>query len=586
MTTQRRRRLFFARPLWNAAFLATFLPLASLLWSPAAAARDQLVIGITQFPATLHPNMEAMLAKSYVLGFTTRPFTTYDHDWQAACMLCTELPTIENGGAKIEDIPPDVAAQIKDRPRCKTMDPALRDKGVAVTYTIQPNATWGDGTPITTDDVLFTYEVGRNELAGISNSELYKRILKIDVIDKKTFTMHFDRVESNVSTINDFEILPAHLERAAFAEPAEYRNRTTYVTDPTNPGLWFGPYRITEIESGAQIVLETNPTWWGKPPQIKRIVIKTIENTAALEANLLSGSIDYIAGEMGLTIDQAIAFEQRYGADYDISYKQVLFYEHLTVNHDNPALADKRLRQALLYGLDRAAITQQLFGGRQDVALTSISPLDWIFTSDVRQYAYDPGKAAALLDEAGWAVGADGLRHNSAGDPLQIELMTTAGDRTRELVEQVMQSQWKSLGIEARIKNEPARVLFGETMSERKFTGMILFAFLSAPENVPRTTQHSTMVPTAANGWAGQNYGNFRNPQFDDLLDCLEVEPDREKREAMWHNLQQLYAEELPDLPLYFRSQAFILPKWLKGIRPTGHQDGSTQWAEEWTIDE
>jgi peptide/nickel transport system substrate-binding protein len=115
---------------------------------------------------------------------------------------------------------------------------------------------------------------------------------------------------------------------------------------------------------------------------------------------------------------------------------------------------------------------------------------------------------------------------------------------------------------------------------------MILFAFLSAPENVPRTTQHSTMVPTAENGWAGQNYGNFRNPAFDDLIDCLEVEPDREKRRAMWHDLQRLYAEDVPDLPLYFRSQAFIFPKWLKGIRPTGHQDGSTQWAEEWTIDE
>src|SRR5215510_12680583 len=407
-------------------FTAVFLAAAFMTWAQPAATRDQLVIGITQYPGTLHPNMEAHLAKSYVLGFTTRPFTTYDQEWQAICMLCTELPTLENGRAKIEDIPADVAAQITDRPMCKTMESALRGKGVAVTYTIQPNATWGDGTPITTDDVLFTYEVGRNEQSGVSNSELYKRILKIDVADDKTFTMHFDRVESNFATINDFEILPAHLERAAFAEPAEYRTRTTYATDPTNPGLWFGPYRITEVEPGAQMVLEANPTWWGKPPQIKRIVIKTIENTAAMEANLLSGSIDYIAGELGLNIDQALAFEQRHGADYDISYKPVLFYEHLTLNHDNPALGDKRVRQALLYGLDRASITQQLYGGRQEVALTPVSPLDWIFTGDVRQYAHDPAQANTLLDEAGWKMGTDGRRHNTAGQPLQIELMTTA----------------------------------------------------------------------------------------------------------------------------------------------------------------
>ena len=66
---------------------------------------------------------------------------------------------------------------------------------MAVTYTIQPNATWGDGTPVTTDDVMFTYEVGKNEKSGVSNSELYRRIVKIDVVDKKTFTIHGDRVD-------------------------------------------------------------------------------------------------------------------------------------------------------------------------------------------------------------------------------------------------------------------------------------------------------------------------------------------------------------------------------------------------------
>jgi peptide/nickel transport system substrate-binding protein len=553
----------------------------ALFTATAATARDQLVIGTTQFPVMLHPTIEAMLAKSYVLGFTERPFTTYDDKWELICMLCTELPTIENGMAKVEDLPPGY-----QRPAgttfCKTADPELATKGMAVTYTIQPNATWGDGTPITTDDVLFTYEVGRNEKSGISNSELYRRIVKIDAIDKKTFTMHFDRVESGYNGINDFHVLPAHLERAAFAEPAEYRNRTTYNTDPTNPGLWFGPYRVTSIEPGAQIVIEENPTWWGPKPQIKRIVIKTIENTAALEANLLSGAIDYIAGENGLTIDQAIAFEQRHKDEYDILYKPVLYYEHLTPNHDNPIFADKRVRQALLYALDREALSQQLFAGRQKVADTSINPLDWVYTDQVKKYPYDPAQAAALLDAAGWALGGDGLRHDAAGKPLTFELMTTAGERVRELVQQVLQSQWKAIGAEARIKNEPARVLFSETITKRRFTGMAMFAWLSSPENVPRTTLHSTMVPSEANGWAGQNYANNRNQEMDDLMDCMEIELDRGKRETMWHRLQALYAEELPDLPLYFRSQAFIFPRWLKGVTPTGHQYQSTLWAEQW----
>jgi peptide/nickel transport system substrate-binding protein len=558
-----------------------------LSWAaPPAAARDQLIIGGTQFPSTLHPSIDSMLAKSYVLGFTQRPFTTYDQNWELVCLLCTELPTIENGKAKIEDLPPGFKRDAGTT-FCKSADPALAGKGMAVTYTIQPNANWGDGTPVTTDDVIFTYEVGKNEKTGFSNSELYRRIVKIDVLDKKTFTIHEDRVEFGYNGINDFQLIPAHLERAALGDdPAEYHNRTLYNTDPTNPGLWFGPYRVASIEPGSQIVLEENPTWWGEKPQIKRIVIKTIENSSALEANLLSGAIDYIAGENGLSIDEAIAFEQRHKDAYDVLYKPVLFFEHVTPNHDNPALADKRVRQALLYAVDREALSQQLFGGRQPVADTNVSPLDWIYTADVKKYPHDAAQAAALLDAAGWTLGADGLRHDAAGKPLAFELMTTAGDRTRELVEQVLQSQWKAIGVDVRIKNEPARVLFGETITKRKFTGLTLFAWLSSPENVPHTTLHSTMVPTEANGWAGQNYADYRNPDLDDLMDCIEIEIDRGKREQMWHKLQAIYAEELPDLPLYFRAQAFIMPKWLKGVRPTGHQYQSTLWAEQWRIEE
>jgi peptide/nickel transport system substrate-binding protein len=333
-------------------------------------------------------------------------------------------------------------------------------------------------------------------------------------------------------------------------------------------------------------VLEANPTWWGEKPQIKRIVVKTIENTSALEANLLSGAIDYIAGEAGLSLDEAVTFEQRHKDAYDVLYKPVLFFEHVTPNHDNPALGDKRVRQALLYALDREALSQQLFGGRQVVADTNVSPLDWIHTDEVRKYHHDPAQAAVLLNAAGWTLGSDGRRHDAAGKALAFELMTTAGERTRELVEQVLQSQWKAIGVDVRIKNEPARVLFGETISKRKFTGLTLFAWLSSPENVPITTLHSTMVPAEANGWAGQNYANYRNPELDDLMNCIEIELDRNKREQMWHKLQAIYAEDLPDLPLYFRSQAFIMPTWLKGVRPTGHQYQSTLWAEQWRIEE
>ena len=156
-------------------------------------------------------------------------------------------------------------------------------QGVELTYTIQPNATWGDGTPITTDDVLFTYEVGRHPKSGISNAELYRRITKIEALDKKRFKMTVDRLGFDYSGINDFRLVPAHLERANFqADPENYRTRSTYETNPTHPGLHFGPYRLTEVVSGSHVVLEPNPTWYGAKPAFKR---RSEEHTSELQSH-------------------------------------------------------------------------------------------------------------------------------------------------------------------------------------------------------------------------------------------------------------------------------------------------------------
>ncbi len=546
------------------------LLLAGLATAPGNATQaESLTIGMTQYPYTLNPNIESMLAKTYVLSMTMRPLTHYDQDWEAVCLLCTELPTIENGGAVIEPLPEGI-----DSPS---------EEGIAVTYTIHPDATWGDGTPVTSADVVFTWELGRHPQSGVANFEAFRRIHDITVIDDKTFTLHVDRISFNYPSAAGLWLVPEHIEREIFeADPAAYRSRTAYDTDPTNPGLYWGPYRIVDVKNGAEIVLEKNPTWYGEAPAFDRITVRSIENTAALEANLLSGAVDMIAGELGLTLDQALAFEKRHGDRYNVLYKPGLIYEHIDLNLDNPILADERVRHALLHAIDREAISQQLFEGRQPVAHGSVSPLDWVYDENTPRYPFDPQEAARLLDEAGWSDIRNGVRHNAAGEPLRLQIMTTAGNRSRELVQQVLQSQWRDVGVDITIRNEPAAVFFGETVTRREFDAMAMFAWLSSPENVPRTTLHSEQIPSAENGWSGQNHMGYSNPEMDDLIDRLEIELDRDKRQAMWAELQRLYADDLPVLPLYWRAQPYVLPKWLDGVRPTGHQGTTTLWVEDW----
>jgi len=546
--------------------IRTFAAAALLLLAAAlpATAKERLVVGMTQFPSTLHPMIDSMLAKSYALAMGRRPFTAYDADWRLVCMLCTELPTVENGGAVPEKTPEG-------------------GDGIAVTYTIRPDARWGDGTPVSTQDVAFAVAVGKHPQSGVASGELFRRILKLDIHDDRRFTLHLDRVTFDYNDIGGL-VLPAHLDRAVFeADPAEYRNRTAYDADSAHPGPWFGPYRVVRVEPGAAIELKRNPTWWGKPAAFETVVLRIIENTAALEVNLRSGAIDYIAGELGLSLDQAAAMEQREGDAWTFAYRAGLIYEHIDLNLDNPVLADVRVRRALLHAIDRETISNRLFFGRQPVAHGPVSPLDRMFDPALPRTPFDPDAARRLLDEAGWTNDAPGaLRRNAAGEPLSLDFGTTAGNRARELVQQVLQAAWKAVGVEARIRNQPARVFFGETVSKRRFTGLALFAWSSSPESVPRTTLHSGMIPTAANNWSGQNYTGYSNPEMDSLLDRIEVELDPEKRRALWAGLQAVYARDLPVLPLYFRAEPYVFPKWLRGVRPTGHQYPTTLWIEEW----
>ncbi len=502
-----------------------------------------------------------MVAKVYVLGAVRRPLTSYDTDWKPVCLMCVELPSIENGLAEKVDL-------------------GNGKTGMKLTYTIRPEARWGDGVPVTTEDVVFSYEVGKNPKSGVIDSDLYRRILKIDVKDDKTFTITSDRVTFDYAIHNDFEILPAHLERAAFADPATYRFHTLYDTDPTNPGLYNGPYRIAELSPGSHVVLVRNPYWGGKQPYFSRIVIWAVENTAALQANLLAGGLDMIAGELGLSLDQALGFEVQHGKDFRLTYKPGLSFEHIDLNLDNPILADKSVRQALMFGIDRKAISDQIYSGRDPVADSLLPTLDPGYSSDVPRYNYDPAKASALLDGAGWKISSDGIRRKD-GTPLTLELATTSGNRTREMIEQVLQAQWRQIGISVKLKNQPARVLLGGTVNRRNFT-MAMFAWVSAPENVPRGELYSDQVPSAENGWSGENFDDYRSPEADRLIDAIETELDRDKRQQLWQQLQALYAEDLPSLPLYFRAEAFVLPHWLEGLDPTGHSAPSTLWVENW----
>jgi peptide/nickel transport system substrate-binding protein len=215
------------------------------------------------------------------------------------------------------------------------------------------------------------------------------------------------------------------------------------------------------------------------------------------------------------------------------------------------------------------------------VADDDINPLDPMYSPGTRHYAFDPVGARKLLDEAGFADIRNGIRQNAKGQRLSLVLAFASGNRTSDEVAQVIQSQLRQVGIELRLKAAPARIYFA-ALTRRDFDSLAMYAWITSPQSVPRTTLASTEIPSAANEWSGQNFPGYANPEMDKALDGAERELDPAKRRAFFADILRLYADDLPVLPLYFRVDAFVIPKPLRGVTPTGNQSCSTLWIENW----
>lgn len=535
---------------------------------------NELKIGISQEFETMNPLIMSMSASSYLYRLVGRSLVVLTPEGKWVPQLAKEIPSLDKGTAKI----------IEEGGK----------KKIVANWEILEGAKWGDGKPVICQDFITSHTIAKAPTVSVGEKEQWTQVEKIDIDPKnpKKCTFKYDKAKWDFFQLAQFFPLPTHIEKAVWDKYGKqkegYEKNSNYVRSPTNPGLYNGPYVISDVKLGSHVSFAPNPNFYGKQPNIKKIIVKLIPNTGTLEANLRSGTIDMIS-TLGLDFDQALAFEKKAKAEnlpYDVHFTPSVTYEHIDLRLDNPILSDVRVRKALLFSINREDLVKALFDGKQQVAIHNVSPKDPWYTADpksVTTYRYSKREAGKLLDEAGWKMGADGFRTKD-GKRLSLVFQTTAGNKTRELVQVYLQNQWKQAGIEVAVKNEPARVFFGETMSKRKFEGLALFAWVSSPENSPRSTLSSKAIPTSANGWSGQNYHGWKNAEVDKDLDALDTEFNPKKREALVHEILKNYTAEVPVLPLYYRSDISVTPKNLKNYKMSGHQFHETNNVEDWNL--
>lgn len=537
---------------------------------------SELKIGISQEFENFNPLLSSMLATTVMQRMVIRTMAVIDADGKWVPQLAKVLPSLDKGTAKV------ITKNGK--------------KKIEAIWEILDNANWGDGTPVTCEDFAFALKVAASPTVSIAEKETYTQVESIvtDAKNPKKCTYTYEKARWDFYQIGTFYPLPKHLEEPVFkkygAQKEGYEKNSLYSKDPTNAGLYNGPYKLSEIQLGDHVTFVPNEKFYGEAAKVKKIIVKLIPNTGTLEANLRSGSIDLIS-TLGLALDQAIQFEKKVKAEnlpYHVLFQPSTVYEHIDLNLDNPLLKDVRVRKALNYAINKDELVTALFEGKQTPAIHNITPKDPWYTDDpekVTIYKYSRREAERLLDEAGWKIGSDGIRTKD-GKKLSFTLMTTAGNKTRELVQVYLQNQWKQIGVEVVSKNEPARVFFGETTKKRNFDSMALFAWVSSPESTPKSTFSSKNIPTAKNGYSGQNYMGWSNKRVDELLEKLDLEMDHTQRLPIVHEIVKNYMDDLPVIPLYYRSDVAVIPTKMKNFRLTGHQFPETNEVEKWSLEE
>jgi peptide/nickel transport system substrate-binding protein len=541
---------------------------------PQKHSNNELKIGLSQEFETLNPILMTMLTTTYLSGLVIRPLAVMDADGKWVPMLAKSIPSFENG------------AQI------------ITEKGtkkVKVAWEIKDNANWGDGSPVTCEDFVLSRSIALNPIISIAEKGNYSDIerIEIDGANPKKCFFVYKTVKWNFHQIGTMFPIAKHLEQSVYQqwkdEPQGYEKNTTYLKTPKNPGLYNGPFLVSELKLGSHLILEPNPHFYGVKPSLKKLIVKIIPNSSTMEANLRTQQIDMIS-TMGVSLDEALSFEKKIKAEnlpFTVHFTPSQTFEHIDVNLEHPILKDQRVRQALLFATNRPELTTTLFEGRQTPARHFLATMDPWYTTDGQfalDYPYSKEEAAKLLDAAGWKMASDGIRKRD-GQPLQISIMTTAENKTRTLVEQYLQEQWKQVGVDLQIKNEPARLFFSESVRKRKFPALAMYALVSSSENIPLSTFSSKSIPSEQNGWSGQNTYGWKNSRVDKAIEDLKGELSNNKRLDLIHGIVKEYTTELPSLPLFYRSDVAVTPKNLKGYRLTGHQFVETYQAENWTFD-
>jgi glutathione transport system substrate-binding protein len=444
-----------------------------------------------------------------------------------------------------------------------------------IVYKIKQEAVWSDDTPITADDFIYLWKnlngsIEGNDVASTTGYDQIKRVTGSD--NGKTVTVVFRepfRDWKSLFAAGSF-ILPAHFMEQ---QPGGWNHGLDKHPETFPSGGWF---KIQNWTQGQSLTMVRNDKYYGKKANLDSVVVRFLPESTTQPAALQNNEVDLIYPQPQL--DQVAQVKALPDVASEINFGPI--FEHLTLNFENEHLADPRVRQALAKGMNHQEMVNRTVKQFSDQA----QPLgNRIFLSNQENYEDhfgeygkgDVAAATALLEEAGYTRGADGI-YAKDGKKLSLRISTTAGNQLRETQEQLFQAQMKQIGVDLKIENADSQKFFGEWLPDGNFD-IANFAWVGSPFSI------SGSEGSYVTG-SGSNYGAYSNKKVDDLFKQAMGEFDDAKAAELGNQIDQILTEDMVSIPLYQKPTFIAWRNTFVNIADNATQDGPFWNANLWGL--
>ncbi len=444
--------------------------------------------------------------------------------------------------------------------------------GLVYTFTLRSDVTWSDGAPFSAADVVYTVQtIQSSDYPGLTDIASLWRTVAITEVNPTTVRLQLSEPFAPFLDYATIGILPSHLLQdisAADLPTAQFSRQP----------IGTGPFVLDELAAD-HAILSPNPRYYGSRPYLGSLQFIFYPDHESLLAAYERGEIEGISQVTPELLERARALPALELQSAQLAGMTLVFF-----NTTQPLFQDRTVRQALLYGMDRQKLIDDILQGQGILGSGPILPNSWAYDESIKKYPYDPQRAADLLTQAGWQdTNDDGVRDKN-GEPFAFSLVTNTDDPLRARIAQQLADDWKKIGVAVDVELMPAPALVQEALRPRKFDA-VLFGVTQLPADPdPYALWHSTQTPDKSE--AGQNYSGWENPEADDLLQEARRTVDTAQRAELYRQFQMLFMQDVPAAILYYPVYTYGIDQRLHGVQLAPLLDAGDRFRNisEWYI--